>query len=494
MNMKYKIVFFSMCFIFTLGIFIRLDLPYKLLSILTSKSITVTATEYYANCSITGSESSLTVKATATEKTSGIDDWSCRKYNTSTWVTCPQSSFCNAYSLTGWNGYDAIKTSDLAGNESNVSTLYINDYENEYGEPDTSSTINLTTGSSAIHIISKTENYGTISSVSISSNGKIKITGTPGVRTRQKEKPTTYPVYSITLCPAGKPVEKNGSYYCEASSYRLQNDTCVCDLKKNSSGKWELNTSSGWKNKNEYICERQQTYCSDEYDDYTSVDSLYDIVTKRTENSQNCSNSADCSNSNMYSRDLKSLCFTYYKKDGNSNTYYGIFSTDWYENYSYFSSKIAGYGTNTLPANDGMKKLMVAASESTSTICNGSTTGTTSGTNYYSSHSGVTYNGVEGICNYLMDKLNNGATDINGVEGTNSMMIPIISSATCNFNGAKANSVGYSETAVDLNNNTLYYCISGEIESTTYGYTCKKTTYYYEDYYYYDWYIYYLRK
>ncbi len=492
MNKKYKFVFFSICFIFILNVFFHCNLPYKLLSVLTSKSITVTATEYYANCSITGSESSLTVKATATENTSGIDDWSCRKYGTSTWVTCPQSSFCKAYSLTGWNGYDAIKTADLAGNESNVSTLYINDYENEYGEPSTSSTITLNTGSNAIHIISTEADSGTISSVSISSNGRIKITGTPEVKTRQKENTTTHPVYSITLCPAGKPVERNGSYYCEASSYRLQNDTCVCDLKKNSSGKWEFNTSSGWKK--EYICVRSQTYCSDEYDDYTSVDSLYDIVTKRTKNSQNCSDGAACSNSNMYSRDLNSLCFTYYKTDGNGSTYGGIFSNDWYENYSFFSSKITGYGTNTLPAKSSLRKLMVAESESTSTICNGSNTGTTSGTNYYSSHSGVTYDGVEGICNYLMDKLNAGATDIHGVSDSNSMMIPIISSATCYFNGARANSVGYSETAADLSNNTLYYCKTGKIESTTYGYTCKQTTYYDEYYYYYDWYVYYLRK
>lgn len=488
-----KHIFFSSIFIFIIGVVISTNLPYKLISSLTSKTITTTLSTKFA-CSISGDESTLTVKATAKENTSGIDEWYCHNYNTGAWVACPSSFNCSTYSLTGWNGYDKIRTYDIAGNVSDDYALYKNDYENPYGERDSDSSFSVSVGTKPIHILSYRPDAGTISSVSIV-NGKIKLTGKPEVRSRQKSNETTWPASSIKLCPAGRPVYKNGNYYCEASSYRLQNDTCVCVLKKNSSGKYELDKNSGWRTA--YICERTLTYCSDEYDKVSSIDDKYNVITRREPNDQNASGTA-ASNSNMYTRSEDSLCFTYYKTDGNGKTYYSTFPGNWYESFSYYLSRIQQYHNDSsyppLPANDGMKKLMVDASKSTATLCNKSP-GTATGSNYYSSPSGVTYNGKEGICDFLMDKLNAGATDIHGTTtSSGGLMIPIISSATCNFNGAVANTVSYSQKAADLDNNLLYYCTSGEIRSTGSGYECVKTTYYDEEYYYYDWYVRYFRK
>lgn len=488
-----KYIFFSSIFIFIISV-VSANLPCKLISTLTSKTITTTLSTKFA-CSTTGSESTLTVKATAKENTSGINEWYCHNYSTGTWVACPSSFNCSTYSLTGWNGYDKIRTYDIAGNVSDDYALYRNDYENPYGERDDDSSFSVSVGTKPIHILSYRQDAGTISSVSIV-NGKIKLTGKPEVRSRQKSTKTSSNADSIELCPAGKPVSRNGKYYCEASSYRLQNDTCVCVFKKNSSGKYEFDTASGWDPFS--LCLRTSTYCSDEYDNVSSIDDKYNVITRREKNNQMASSSS-YSNSNLYTRPEDSLCFTYYKTDGYGNTYKSIFISYWYESFYVYSTYINKYHADSsyppLPANNGMKKLMVDASKSTSTLCANSTKTTVTGSNYYSSPSGITLNGKEGICDFLRDELNAGATDINGmVTSSDNLMVPIISSATCKFNGSTANTVSYSQKAADLDNNLLYYCTSGEIESTGSGYKCVETTYYDEYYYYYDWYVRYFRK
>ena len=492
--MKYKkIIFFSLVFIF-ICTSVSTDLPYKLISNLTRKTVTTTLSVKFA-CSTTGSESTLTVKATSIENTSGIDNWYCHNYNTGNWVACPSSFNCSTYSLIGWNGYDKIRVYDVAGHVSNDYSLYKNDYENTSGRRDNDSTFSDYVGTNPIHILSSRDDAGTISSANIV-NGRIKLTGKPDVKTEQKSTETSSPAMSIKICPAGTPVYRNGNYYCEASSYRLQNDTCVCAYKKNSSGKYEFDTASGWRPL--FFCERTVTYCSDDYDQVSSIDDKYNVITRREPNNQNASSSS-VSNSNLYTRPGDSTCFTYYKTDGYGNTYYSTFPSYWYESFYVYQTYINKYHDDPsyppLPANSGMKKRMVDASRNTSTICNASATGTTVGSDYYSSHDGVTYANAEGICNYLMDKLNAGATDIHGTTtSSNGLMVPIIGSATCKFNGAIANTVSYSQKEVDINNNLLYYCTSGQIRKTGSGYECVNTTYYTEEYYYYDWYVSYFRK
>lgn len=508
--MKYKkIIFFSLVFIF-IGASISTDLPYRLISNLTKKSVTTTLSVKFA-CSTTGSESTLTVKATSIENTSGIDNWYCHNYNTGNWVACPYSFNCSTYSLIGWNGYDKIRVYDVAGNVSNDYSLYKNDYKNTYGRRDNDSTFSVYVGTNPIHILSSEDNVGTISSVNID-NGRIKLTGNPDVKTEQKSTETSSPAMSEKMCPAGRPVYEDGKYYCKASSYRLQNDTCVCHYKKNSSGKYELDYSSRWP----LYCVRDTTYCSDDYDkfiskddtkiDDTKIDDIYNVVTRREPNDQNAP-STSASNSNLYTRPPDSTCFTYYKTDGYGNTYYSTFPRDWYENLIVYETNINKYNKDPyppLPANSGMKKRMVYASiikdnteDNTSTICNG--TGITEGSDYYSSHSGVSYDNYEGICNYLMEKINAGAKDIKGLttnyDGYDRLIVPMIGSATCQFNKGPANTGGsYSQKELDINNNLLYYCTSGQIRKTGSGYECVNTTYYTEKYYYYDWGVSYFRK
>lgn len=492
--MKYKkIIFFSLVFIF-IGASISTDLPCKLISNLTRKTVTTTLSVKFA-CSTTGSESTLTVKATSIENTSGIDNWYCHNYNTGNWVACPYSFNCSTYSLIGWNGYDKIRVYDVAGNVSNDYSLYKNDYKNTYGRRDNDSTFSVYVGTNPIHILSSEDNVGTISSANIV-NGRIKLTGKPDVKTEQKSTETSSPAMSEKMCPAGRPEYRDGNYYCTAKDYRLQNDTCVCLYNKNSSGKYELATaSSDWR---PLFCPRATTYCSDDYDKVSSIDDKYNVVTRREPNNQNATGIA-ASNSNLYTRPEDSTCFTYYKTDGYGNTYYSTFPSYWYESFDVYETYIDKYHNDPsyppLPAKSGMKKKIVDASINPSTICNASATGITEGSDYYSSHNGVTDGNREGICNYLMEKLNAGATDIKGTTtSSNDLMVPIIGSATCKFNTGLANTGSYSQKVLDINNNLLYYCTSGQIRKTGSGYECVNTTYYTEKYYYYDWDVSYFRK
>lgn len=503
--MKYKkIIFYSLVFIF-IGASISTDLPYKLISNLTRKTVTTTLSVKFA-CSTTGSESTLTVKATSVENTSGIDNWYCHNYNTGNWVACPSSFNCSTYSLIGWNGYDKIRVYDVAGNVSNDYSLYKNEYENTYGRRDNDSTFSVYVGTNPIHILSSEDNVGTISSANIV-NGRIKLTGKPDVKTEQKSTETSSPAMSEEMCPAGRPEYRDGNYYCTAKDYRLQNDTCVCPYSKNSSGKYELATAStDWRT---LFCPRTTTYCSDDYSkflptddtkiDDTNIDDIYNVVTRREPNDQNASGT-DASNSNLYTRPEGSTCFTYYKTDGDGNTYYSTFPSYWYESFYVYKTYINEYHNDPsyppLPAKSGMKKRIVDASRNTSTICNASDTGITVGSDYYSSHNAASDDNNVGLCNYLMEKLNAGATDIKGTTNSSGdLMVPIIGSATCKFNGGLANTGGsYSQKVLDINNNLLYYCTSGQIRKTGSGYECVNTTYYTEKYYYYDWNVSYFRK
>ena len=451
--------------------------------------------EKYAACIGNGTESSISVTASSTEKTSGVNYWYCQNYNTGAWETCPNSFGCSSYKITGWLKYDKIRVDDKAGNTSSTVSLYSSDYENPYGTRSNSNQFTENVGSNAIHIKNYYATEGNLTSATINSNGTIKLTGSPAVKSVPKVSTSTSPASSIIMCLAGKPVLRNGNYYCEAPSYRLQNDTCTCVYKKGSNKKYEFDTASGWKEA--YVCERTRTYCSDEYNANASVDTTYNVITRRKENNQNAGSSF--SNSNLYTRDGSSLCFTYYKKDGNGQDYYGTFPNDWYESFSYYKSKIDKYHNDSsyppLPAKSGAKKLMVEASKNTATICNGSATGTTTSSNYYSSHSGVTYDGKEGVCNFILDKLNAGDSSINGITTSNGgKIVSIISSATCKFNSSTANKVGYSEQMADTNNNLLYYCSSGTISKGVSGYVCTKSTSYTVTTYSYDWTVNYYRK
>lgn len=463
-------------------------------SIFYSEKIDTYKVEKYASCSTTGTESSVTVTASSDDSTSGINKWYCRKTN-GTWETCPNSSGCSSYSITGWKGYDMVKLDDNASNISDATSLYKSDYENPYGYKNDSSQFTKNVGRNAVHINNYYATEGSLKSATINPNGTIKLTGSPAVKSIPKVSISTSPASSIVMCSAGKPVKRNGIYYCEAPSYRLQNDTCTCVYKKGSNKKYEFDNNVGWKQA--FICERALTYCSDEYDADASVNTTYNVITRRKPNSQN--SAPGSSNSNLYTRDESSLCFTYYKKDGNGQNYYGTFPNDWYESFSYYKSKIDKYHNDSsyppLPAKSGAKKLMVEASKNTATICNGSATGTTTSSNYYSSHMGVTYYGKEGVCNFILDKLNAGDSSINGITTSNGgKIVSIISSATCKFNSSTANTVRYSEQMADTNNNLLYYCTSGTISKNGSSYVCTESTSYTVTTYSYDWTVNYYRK
>lgn len=491
--MKYKkIIFFSLVFIF-IGTSVSTDLPYKLISNLTRKTVTTTLSVKFA-CSTTGSESTLTVKATSIENTSGIDNWYCHNYNTGNWVACPSSFNCSTYSLIGWNGYDKVKAFDKAGNESsevdlyNITSTRASNYNSKLG---TLFAVNI--GTNPVHIIDYKADIGTITNAQIK-NGKIKLTGTPGKNTVNKLVDNYFAASKDYLCKFGKPIEKDGSWICDATNYRLQNETCSCLFDVNN-GSYTLKSSG---------CLRDSTFCSDNYNKDASLDDTFKVITKPNQDvSKNCTqdelndgNHIDCYSSTYFDRQLHTSCFTYYK---NSN-FKRVFAESWYDSYDIYISNMKDRNGNYRngDVDETAKKVIVDASKDINNLCSTDNQGANKA-NDKSDYISAARLFV--LCEDIEKKLNAGEKISGSTTKQDQFMVPFVGSAQCIFNNNKATSESnlnkyknYAQVNYDYNNNSVYYCNNGELVEKDGTYQCKVTAVSQITTYAYDWTVNYYRK
>lgn len=494
-----------------------------------SKVSSVFKKNVFANgsCIITGSSYSnadaLSVKATGNDATSGIDTWYCYNINNRSWSVCNNSTNCSSMTFSGWNDITKVKVTDKAGNTSYEKNLY-SYYDAVYSGSRTngsSFTISDNDYYNAVHIDTYRASTGTITKVDVkdssSRDSLIYVTGYPeevvtGYTTQEvKTLATTEKKYT---CQAGTPRKltssdvgkttvyvngtartvtstdvSQGKYICESESYRLQNETCICNFKI-----LEYNSDKSIKKVQDITdgktsCIRTKTYCSDEYDKNMSTDNIYSVVTNTKENTQSASSSS-YSNSNLYYRPDGSTCYTYYK--GVSQVladYYPSLSSCFslYESYSCFTSNVKHFLENEehFPVSNNVKNIMVNASKSTTVICGNDTTKVVKGSDYYSAHRSVNVGDEVGLCPYLADLINSGkGSDILGTrtseesDGYQRYLVPFISSATCQYRPGFAD-VEYVKTCSDGSSPVNGYCTTTEkVEIIDFEY--KWTVFYYE--------------
>lgn len=467
-------------------------------------------------CSI--GSGSVSVKATATDKTSGVNGWLCYNSNDS-WVSCPNSTLCSTYTINGWNNYTKVKINDNAGNESNEATLYKSSSYRFNGTATNSNLITRSGDSNVVNITGQTATTGTISSTAISSTGSASVSGYP----KETSVTTSTPVTSnaskeeVYSCNVGNVVYRNGKYMCEAESYRLQNETCFCIFKKKD-GKY-VPANVDW-------CARENTYCSDEYSSTASESDTYAVITNRKPNAQ--TSQSTTAESNLFKRPENTVCYTYYKKYGNENSFAKIFNDKdirhfcyaAYESTTCFFSNlqesmgISGEAHNQsccknnnytpLTVKPEIRKLLVNASKSTSSPCDNSNIQkvvTETENSYYSSAS------ISALCKFIAVELNNDSSFAESVrfeaayedDKVEKIMIPIFGSAACDFKSGEAtkNSAPNSNSKIGTIGNTQYYFYCPDGSSVTQSgnnFTCTRyqnttiTTYEY------DWTVYYYKK
>lgn len=466
-------------------------------------------------CSI--GSGSVSVKATATDKTSGVNGWLCYNSNGS-WVSCPNSTLCSTYTINGWNNYTKVKINDNAGNESNEATLYKSSSYRFNGTATNSNLITRSGDSNVVNITGQTATTGTISSTAISSTGNVSVSGYPKGTSVTTSTPVSYnaskeEVYS---CNVGNVVYRNGKYMCEAESYRLQNETCNCFFKKEN-GKYVRATS--W-------CARMDTYCSDEYSSTASESDTYAVITNRKPNAQ--TSQSTTAQSNLFIRPAGTTCFTYYEKDGNGKSFAKIFNDDdiWHSCYAAYESttcflsslhKSMGIKVDEttghqsccennnyapLKVKPGIRKLLVEASKSTSSPCdNSNPKNTVTGTGYFSSATN------SALCEFIANKLNTNSSFAESVrfeaayedDKVEKIMVPTFGSAACKFKSGEATktSAPNSNSKIGTIGNTQYYFYCPDGSSVTQSgnnFTCTRyqnttiTTYAY------DWTVYYYKK
>ena len=201
--------------LFMLGSFtICGSLTDKLISNFTKKTIDTTLSTKYAGCSVTGTEGALTTTtASSSDATSGIKNWYCHKID-GAWEVCPNSSGCTSYKLTGWLGYDKVKSFDKAGNESSETDLYTIVSETKEGTTKFKVSFAKNVGTNPLHIKDYEATVGEITDARIfkdaNNNEKIKLTGNP----EKVEITKVDDHYSLAgidyLCEFGRPVKKMG--------------------------------------------------------------------------------------------------------------------------------------------------------------------------------------------------------------------------------------------------------------------------------------------
>lgn len=444
-------------------------------SIFYSEKIDTYKSEKYAGCSTTGTESTLTTTTSSSDATSGVGDWYCRKTD-GTWEVCPNSFACTSYNLTGWLGYDKVKVFDKAGNASNEMDLYniTSDKASNYNfKLRTLFAVNI--GTNPVHIIDYRADIGTITNAQIK-NGKIKLTGTPGKNTVNKLVDNYFAAGKDYLCKFGRPIKKDGIWICDATDYRLQNETCYCLFDVNNDH-YTLNTDS---------CLRYSTFCSDNYNKDASIDDTFKVITKPKQDvSKNCTqdelndnNYIDCYSSTYFDRQLYSSCFTYYK---NSN-FKRIFAESWYDSYDTYVSNIKNRNGNYRngEVDETAKKVIVDASKNIKNICTEDNPDT-SKVNEKSDYISAVHGNI--LCKTIEKKLN-AHENISGTKTKqNQFIVPFVGSAQCIFNNNKATSESnlnkyknYAQVKYDYNNNSVYYCNTGELVKRNETYQCKVTT------------------
>lgn len=489
-------------FLFMLGSFtICGNLTDKLISNFTKKTIDTTLSIKYAGCSVTGTEGALTTTtASSSDATSGINNWYCRKTD-GTWEVCPDSAGCTSYKLTGWLGYDKVKAFDKAGNESGETDLYTinsaNSAKTDLSSADlTSGLYAIKIGTNPVHIIDYKANVGEITKAQIK-DGRIKLTGKPAKTTISKPVDNYLSAGTDYLCKFGKPVEKNGSRVCDAVNYRLQNETCTCVFDKDSSGVYTGIYNGG--------CQRDATFCSDNYDKGASADTLFKVITKVDQDvSKNCTKEEldrsdehiDCFSSNYFDRELNSSCFTYY----NNSNFKNIFNNLWYQTYDIYAANIklrnGNYLKNDVKAS--AKNLIVNASKSIENPCNPSMPKVVNDQKSY-----ISAGSLGTLCSAVEKKLNAGEKIYGLTTDDNQFMVPFVGSAKCLFDTNKATKESnfskyssYSEKQVKYNyaGNSVYYCDKGELVERDGTYQCKVTAVSQITTYAYDWTVNYYRK
>ena len=210
----------------------------------------------------------------------------------------------------------------------------------------------------------------------------------------------------------------------------------------------------------------------------SSDSEIYSVITNRKANNLTALTDSD---SNLFARPDGTTCYTYYKKDGNGNSFNksfqpnGIWNVcyDSYQSYNCFRSNLRismGYfdveghkkeccennNYNPLPVTAGVQKLMINASKS-SPPCDTSSSKIVTGSNYYSSNSHTSF------CKYLETVLYINPDSIKGVsfsaydEGDDiaKLFVPVFGSGACNFKSGDATKLSAP------NNNSKIATISG---------------------------------
>lgn len=477
------------------------------------KVVSIFKNKVFANssrCLISGTTSAnaeaLVVTANGFDATSGISTWQC--YENGSWGECSNSTGCNDLSFSGWTGVTSVKTEDVAGNVSDSKSLYSIRSVNFAGNRSNGNSFSDSDPShiKAVNIIGSTETKGSISNVSIVDNGTSKpsqvvVTGFPeyysetGYNYTYTTPTTTKKTY---VCAAGTPTFKNGSWRCVGDDYRLQNETCSCVFQKKSDGSFEEYTEWAKVATNDITCARAKTYCTDNYNKNVSDDiKIKDITSRTSQTGTNCNQAIDgdgCfSNSGSYTRKPNSTCYTYYIKDGNGNHYTSNFQRNDFIYYYEFANFVSNENGNFV-INDGMKKIMIDASENGKDPCS------TSNDDYYSNRSLLT---SSGLCQNLLNKFNankNNLANFNYTEMSNDVyIIPITSSATCQFiegNASAKKPPNNNAITIGSGEDEYYmYCTDGSQPKLVDGaYKCEKMTPYTKTGYKYDWTVTYYRK
>lgn len=345
-------------------------------------------------------------------------------------------------------------------------------------------------GTNPVHIIDYKANVGTITKAQIK-DGRIKLTGKPAITTISKPVDNYLPASTDYLCEFGKPAKKDGAWVCDASNYRLQNETCTCLLDKDSNGVYSVSYTG---------CQRDDTFCSDKYDSSASVDDLFKVVIKPDMSNPYCEpvnrDDMHCYSSNYFDRPSNSTCFTYY----NNANFKNVFSSPWYTTYDIYVDNIRNRNGNYLKndVTDYAKNLIVDASKSIENPCNPNKSDDVIDQNSY-----VSSGSWHKLCNALKDKLNAGETVYGLPTDENQLMIPFLGSAQCMFNSEKAMEKAnfnkystYSEKQVKYNyaGNSVYYCNNGELVERDGTYQCKVSAVDEITSYAYDWTVNYYRK
>lgn len=420
-----------------------------------------------SNCTIDGKSGSYNFTFKATELTSGVNYWECRNRSSGTWSTCANSSGCYTYKINADSGYDQIRNYDKAGNVSAISYLYKKGSVPISGVQSYSSVNVSGYGLGTVKIIDDySATTGSISDVSIK-YGKIAVTGT-GKSCSTRE----YSAASRArkkVCSAGTYNSSTGK--CEAESYRLQNDTCWCAMKADSSGHLKV----AWA-ESPGACGRKKTYCTDNFKSTDSNATKYNKITEKSQDGNvgyACVGSGGWGSSCKFTRPSNSESFTYYSSITK-------ILTATVENYADYSSAIINY--------DNAREQNVIDS-----LAGFATAGAPSGTSAQT---------IDDVCNAVGDKnLSTSAGIATSKDGGTIYVVPIIASAPCNFNSKAPDQTNpiYSNTSYykqddPSNSDYFYYCNSSFYDGIAYvdgTYKCYEDVdkYCYEytvDYYYED--------